>query len=167
MSELSKAVGLWIVNNLGWAIILFLVVLSALFKITKREIDPLGLVLTAIGNAMTKGVRKDLADFKQDTDTKILELRQDFDKMEQSNDMQTIRQIKAHVLNFANSCLNRTRHTKQDFDNIIRENEEYERLVAKYGLSNDVYAEDFSFIMKIYHKCQDNGSFLKESDVEE
>lgn len=166
MSELSKAVGLWIMNNLSWAIIVLLVVLSGLFKLTKIEINPLGWVLKTIGNAMTKDVRKDLAELKLDTDTKLAELRNDLDKIEESNDLQTIRQIKTHVLNFANSCLNRTKHTKQDFDNIIRENEEYERLVAKYGLKNDVYAEDFSFIMKVYHKCQDNGSFLKESDAE-
>lgn len=184
MSELSKVVGQWIVNNLGWTVVIILVVLSCLFRLTKREIDPLGWIIGKIGKALTKDVRKDVADLKKETNGTISDLRSDLDgfeeqskrncdflkvrmdQMEKSNDMQTIRQIKVHVLNFANSCLNKQRHTKQDFDNIIRENEEYEKLVKKYDLTNDVYEEDFGFIMKIYHKCQENSSFLKESDVE-
>lgn len=184
MSELTKAVGQWIVGNLGWTAIIVLVILSCLFKVAKKEIDPLGWVLGCIGKALTRDVRKDVADLKEDTNAQIAELRCDLDdfeeqsnencdfmkqrldQMEESNDMQTVRQIKAHVLNFANSCMSKHKHTKQDFDNIIHENEEYERLIKKYNLKNDVYEEDFGFIMKIYHKCQENGSFLKESDVD-
>ena len=217
MGEVSKAVGQWIVANVGWSIIIFLFLLSALFKITKREIDPLGWVIGWIGKALTKDVRNDISEFKKATDikfdniqkdrvSKITELRNDYeqkiadlrtdlddfesiakekmielrqesslncssvtsrlDQMQKSNDMQTVRQIKAHVLEFANSCLNKVKHTKKDFDNIIVENQEYESLVEKYGLINDVYTEDFHYIMKVYHKCQEDNSFLKESDVE-
>lgn len=94
----------------------------------------------------------------------ILKVR--MDRMEKSNDMQTVRQIKIHVLDFANSCMNKRKHTKKDFENIIDENTQYENLVRKYGLVNDVYKEDFEFIMKVYHKCQEDGSFLNESDAD-
>lgn len=177
MSELSKAVGTWIINNLGWTVVLLFVIISCLFKLTKREIDPLGWILAKIGSALTKTLQTDfdskLSDIKTDLDSFKVQsknscdiLQRRMDQMEESNDMQTVRQIKTHVLNFANSCLNKQRHTKQDFDNIIRENEEYEKLVAKYNLRNDVYTEDFGYIMKIYHHCQDKNSFLSESDVE-
>ena len=199
MSEVSKAVGQWIVGNLGWTVIICLFVLSGLFKITKIEINPIGWVIGWIGKYLTKDVRKDVKDLKEDTNTKIKELREDLDGFEErtnagidemkektsancellknrldsmeratkySNDMQTVRQIKAHVLDFANSCMNKRKHTKKDFENIIDENTQYERLVKEYGLVNDVYTEDFTFIMKVYHKCQDEGSFLKESDAE-
>lgn len=217
VDEVSKAVGQWIVGNLGWSVIIVLFLLTGFFKIVKIEVNPLGWLIGWIGKAFTKDVRKDISDLKADTasqfdnvrkdrakkieelktdyNDKISELRKDLDvfeartnagieemragtdancsmlkarlnEMEKSNDMQTVRQIKAHVLDFANSCLNKRRHTKQDFDNIIHENEEYEKLVKKYGLVNDVYAEDYKFIMKIYHRCQEEGSFLKESDAD-
>lgn len=217
MSEISKAVGQWIVANVGWTVVIGLFILSCIFKITKIEIDPLGWVVGWIGKMLTKDVRKDVADLKSDTNDrfkevkidrakKIEELKTDYnkqiadlkddldsfekrtnksidemktgtttncellkvrlDKMERSNDMQTARQIKAHVFDFANSCLNKVKHTKKDFENIIRENEEYEKLVERYKLVNDVYTEDFNFIMKVYHKCQDENSFLSESDVD-
>ena len=122
-------------------------------------------------------LKEDLDQFEKRTNLNIDEMKNGthsncellktrLDQMEKSNDMQTVRQIKAHVLDFANSCMNKRRHTKRDFDNIIDENTEYERLVKKYKLVNDVYKEDYEFIMKVYHKCQEEGSFLKESDAE-
>ena len=207
MPEITKAVGQWIVSNVGWTVVIALFILSCLFKITKIEIDPLGMVIGWIGKMLTKDVRKDVADLRTETNSKIDELKTDYnmqiadlkkdldafekmtntsindikkgtskncellkkrlDGVDKSNDMQTVRQIKTHVLDFANSCLNKRKHTKRDFDNIIEENAEYERLVKKYKLVNDVYKEDFAFIMKCYHKCQDEGTFLKESDAED
>ena len=211
MGEISKTVGQWIVANTGWAFIIFLFILSCLFKIVKIEINPLGWLVGWIGKQLTKDVRNDISSFKQDTDSKFKEIREerkeffkDYDKkivdlrtdlddfkvkakdgiiknredcnsnydklssridgIQKSNDMQTVRQIKAHVLEFANSCLNGVKHTKQDFENIIKENEEYEELVSKYNLRNDVYTEDYKYVMDIYHECQEKHSFLKNNN---
>lgn len=218
MSEVTKAVGQWIVGNVGWSVLILLFVLSMFFKITKKEIDPLGWVIGWFGKALTRDVRKDVSDLKKSTDDKFEEIKKDrsdkvdelkkdyndkirglrddldsfekstnksideikigtaenceklkkrLDEMEsasiRSNDMQTIRQIKAHVLDFANSCMNHRRHTKKEFENIIEENTTYEGLIKKYRIKNDVYAEDFKFVMDVYHQCQKEGSFLNES----
>ena len=183
-SDILKVIGQWIVDNLGWSIVILLVILSGLFKITKIEINPIGWLLGWIGKYFTKDIDSKLTALKDDLDkseektNKAIDsiknstnrnctmLKKRLDAMEKSNDMQTARQIKAHVLSFANSCMNKGRHTKQDFENIIAENTEYEKLVKKYKLVNDVYKEDFEFIMKCYRTCQEKGSFLKESDVE-
>ena len=213
MGEISKAVGQWIVANVGWSVIIFLFVLSGLFKIVKIEINPIGWIVGVIGKSLTKDVRNDIskwqtdvnqkfAEIKIDRAAKIDELKTDYndkivslksdidafedktnqsiaeiqngtttncnmlklrlDQMEKSNDMQTIRQIKTHVLNFANSCMNGTKHTIKDFKNIIRENKDYEVLVKKYNLRNDVYKDDFEYIMEIYHNCKQNRSFLMD-----
>ena len=218
MGEVSKVVGQWIVGNVGWSILIFLFILSCLFKISKIEIDPLGWLIGWFGKMLTKDVRKDVSDFKKDTDEKFKEIKSDrakkidelkhdynakiselrtdldafeertnksigdmqkgtkgncqllkrrLDAMEKSNDMQTVRQIKAHILDFANSCMNGRLHTKKEFDNIIDENTQYEALVKKYKLKNAVYAEDYAFIMKIYHKCQEKNSFLRDSGADE
>ena len=201
MGEISKAVGQWIVGNVGWSVVILLFILSCFFKIIKIEIDPLGWVIAWIGKALTKSVSTDLNSFREATQAKfeevkadraekIKELKQDYndkiadlrtdldgfemntnsninelrlDDMERSNDMQTVRQIKIHVLNFANSCMNGVKHTVKDFRNIIKENEEYETLVAKYNLVNDVYTDDFAYIMEIYRKCKKDHSFLMDN----
>ena len=188
-----KPAGEWIANHVPLALLICLLVLSLFFKIAKTEINPLGWLLGLIGNAMTKDLKKAVVDLKTDTNASISELRTDLDAfeeqtktsifdmkngteqnyetlksrisdMELSNDMQTVRQIKAHVLDFANSCLNHRKHTKKDFDNIIKENEEYESLCEKHHLKNDVYKEDFAYIMKVYHNCQDKDNFLRDDD---
>ena len=211
MGEISKAVGQWILANVGWTVIIILFLLSCFFKIVKKEIDPLGAVIGWFGRMFTKDVRTDVAQLKTDTeknfekvkqdraekikelkddyDKKISSLRQDLDEfeentnkninsiqtgthencvllqqrldaMEKSNDMQTIRQIKAHVLDFANSCMNGRKHTVKDFRNIIKENKDYETLIKKYNMKNDVYTDDFEYIMEVYHDCKQNRSFL-------
>ena len=115
-----------------------------------------------------KKATKDIREIKTGTTKNCTILKKRLDQMEaaqqKSNDMQTVQTIRAHILDFANSCFNRRKHTMQEFENIIDENALYEELVKKYKIKNNVYKEDFEFIMKVYHKCQEEGSFLKEGD---
>ena len=222
MGEISKAVGQWIVGNVGWTVIIILFLLSCFFKIAKKEIDPLGWVISLIGKPLTKDVRNDIAkvqkdinEFKQDTkkqfdgiktdraasikslkddynaqienlkndidsfekstnislsemkkgtDNNCRTLKKRLDAMEKSNDLQSIRQIRAHVLDFANSCMNKRRHSQSDFDNIFDENEKYEALCKKHKIKNHKYKSDYEFIEKAYKKCQEDNSFLGESE---
>ena len=208
MNEVTKAVGQWIVGNLGWSAIILLFILSCLFKVTKKEIDPLGWVIGWIGKAFTKDVRRDILELKNETHRKFDELRTDYnsqivklqkdldsfeertnvsingmtdgtarnceilksriDELEasqqKSNDMQTVQNIRTHILDFANTCFSKRKHTKREFENIIDENAKYEELVEKYDIKNNVYREDYDFILKVYHNCQEEGTLLKEGD---
>lgn len=220
MKPAAQTFGQLLLANIPWVILLALFLLSCFFKIVKKEIDPLGWVVSWIGKTLTKEVRKDVSDLKKSTDSKFEEIKKDrkekidelkkdynekigalrddldafekktnssideikigtannceslkkrLDEMEaahqKSNDMQTIQQIRNHVLDFANSCMNHRKHTKLDFENIIQENETYEELIKKYKIKNAVYKEDFNFVMDIYHQCQKNGSFLNDKNV--
>ena len=192
MGEALKPVGQWIAQNVPLTVLFVLFLFSVFFKIPKKEVRPIEWFIGWLGKHFTRELRKDIQVMKDDSNKQIKDLRTDLDAfeertnkaitviqagttencetlkaklalMERSNDMQTLRQIKAHILDFANSCMNKRKHTKQDFENIIHENEEYEHIVAKYkDITNDVYTEDYNYIMKIYHKCQDEGSFLKD-----
>lgn len=119
-------------------------------------------------DAFEKSTNKSIDEIKTGTTNNCNLLKTRLDQMEastqKSNDMQTVRQIRAHVLDFANSCMNHRKHTKKDFENIIDENALYESLVKKYNITNDVYKEDFKYVMDIYHQCQKNGSFLNEGN---
>ena len=180
------------INPLAWVIGW---IGKALTKDVRNDISELKIATDKKFEDIQKDRIQKISELKNDYDKKISDLREDLDEfelkakeklveickegqfncenvtarldeMQRSNDMQTVRQIKAHVLQFANSCLNKGKHTKKDFDNIIEENQEYETLVRKYHLINDVYTEDYNYIMKVYHKCLEENSFLKESDVE-
>ena len=164
------------IDPLGWVIGLFG---KALTKDVRKDIKELKADSDSkIADLDTKltDLRGDFDDFKTETNNSIKQiqcgtnancdqLKKRLAQIEKSNDLQTVRQIKAHVLDFANSCLNGRKHTKKEFENIMKENEDYEKLCKKYRLKNSVYKEDYAFVLKVYHKCQEDGSFLKESDV--
>ena len=109
---------------------------------------------------------KSIDDIKKGTDSNCTVMKKELAAMKKSNDMQTIRQIRAHVLDFANSCMNKRRHTKKEFENIIVENEQYEVLIKKYKVTNAVYKEEYAFIKKVYDRCREKNSFLKDPEVE-
>lgn len=222
MKVLGEHAGKWVLDHVGWTVIIILLVISIIlrilnyfFKISKREIDPIGWFIAKLGRALTKGVSADIADFKKSTDAKfediktsrstaikkmqddynkqIADLKSDIDSfekstnvsleqmkkgtdanckaltkrlnvMEKSNDLQSIRQIRTHVLDFANSCMNGRKHTVKDFDNVFDENAEYEALCKKHKIKNHKYKADYEFIEKIYKKCQEENSFLSDKE---
>ena len=128
----------WLKGNWGWVISAFCV----FFEITPIKLHPISAICKWIGDRLTSTIKKDIADLRKDVD------------------MARIAGIKAIVLDFANSCRNGRKHSKEEFTNILSENSEYERLVKKYDLKNDVYREDFNFILEIYRECLHKNSFL-------
>ena len=151
----------------NWALIFF--VLSVFVEIVpvKIKFTP----LKWIGKILTGEVRedikkldermdkqeKDLAEFRNEQEKEHTEI-----KISQEKELAEIKiaGIKRHVLDFANSCRHGVGHTKEDFVNIIAENNDYEDLVKKLEKKNDVYTADFEFIKAKYRECQENNSFL-------
>lgn len=72
------------------------------------------------------------------------------------------------ILSFANSCMNRKRHTKEEFDHIIEVHDAYEAYIEKNHLENGRVKADYAYIQKIYMHCLETNSFLsvKAEDYE-
>ena len=132
-------------------------------------------------------VKNLISELKTDIDTKLKELAEEsasnckavrsslaelekrFDKLddkqgetEERLDMLAAARIKNHVLNFARQCRKGELHSHEDFANLFAENLEYQKLVAKYNWSNDVYKHDFAYIQRMYDECNNNGFFAHE-----
>ena len=164
------------INPLGWVLAL---IGKPLTKDVREDIEKLDGKVTTLKedtNQQIRDLRSDLDGFEETTNASISSmkestnsncktLKKELDAIKKSNDMQTIRQIRAHVLDFANSCMNGRPHTKKEFDNIIRENEQYEALVKKHKVKNAVYKEDYAFIKKKYDQCRETNSFLKDPEA--
>ena len=137
-------------SNWGWILAIFLV----FFEITPIKLHPITSLLGWIGKKLNGSLKADIADLRKDVDE------------------QRMSSIRTLVLDFSNSCLNKRKHTKEEFDHILEENKIYERLVAKYHVDNDVYAEAIAYIKRIYRRRLDKGDFLTtpsagELDTEE
>lgn len=124
-----------------------------------------------------------IADLKTDTERKIQELntkttitlneiktsaqyncqetQRKLQEIEQNQDRQAASRIKAHVLNFSRSLRMGEKHTEEDFKNLIKENEEYERLIKKNNWTNAVYKADYEFFYHEFQRCQRENDFLR------
>lgn len=137
----------WLGGNWGWVIIIF----CTFFEIAPIKIHPISATLGWIGKKLTGSLKQDIADLRRDVDE------------------QRMSAIRSLVLDFSNSCLNKRKHTKEEFDHVLEENKTYEKLVEKYEVDNDVYAEAIAYIKRIYRKRMDRCDFLTtpQADVDD
>lgn len=83
------------------------------------------------------------------------------DDIEKKQDMQTADRIRTHVLNFAEDLRRGNSRTKEDFDLLLKSDEQYEQIMEKYDIKNNVYAHAIKFINKKYDDFTDNDSFAR------
>lgn len=109
-----------------------------------------------VGNLLTKDVKSELAVIKKDVEGMKKEQERQAREMDE-NEMDTIRTT---VLDFANSCRLKRRHTKEEFDHIFALNDKYQKLLQKTGQQNGRFEEAFDFIRDLYRNCMEQNDFL-------
>lgn len=135
----------WLSKNWGWVIAGF----SLLFEISPIKISPISAFCKWIGNKLTSDIKED-----------IEKINERIDEQQEAIDMSRISNIRSLVLDFANSCRNGRRHSKEEYKHIMNENNDYQELVKKYKITNDVYKEDYNFVLEKYRECLHDNSFL-------
>ena len=83
------------------------------------------------------------------------------DEIEKKQDMQTADRIRTHVLNFAEDLRRGNTRTKEDFDLLLDEDKAYEKIIEKYGESNNVYCHAIKFVNKKYDEFMEIDGFAK------
>lgn len=115
---------------------------SIFFEVSKIKVNPISFILQWAGKRM----------FEPFND-KMKELERTIDE----NKIDT---IKWEILEFANSCRNGRRHTKDEFEHIISQNDKYHKLLEKYKMENGVFDAEYAYILRLYKRCQDQNDFL-------
>lgn len=142
----------WAADHWGY----IAVALSLVVDISPIKWNPWKTIIGWIGKALTKDVRDELTDIKKD----LSDVKKEQDRLAREmdeNEMDTIRTI---VLDFANSCRQKRRHTKEEFDHIFALNDKYKKLLKKTGEENGRFEEAFAYIRELYHKCMVENDFL-------
>lgn len=130
-----KEVVEWILAH--WAFCTF--VLALFVQITPGiKFNP----LTALGNLFLGSVRKDIKGIQSQVD-------------ENEKD-----RIRWEVLDFANSCRNGRKHTKDEYQHIITLNSKYKKLLEKTGDQNGVFDAEYEYIRNLYRERQEKNDFL-------
>ena len=138
-----------------WSFVAF--VLAIFMQFTPAiKFNPFTLLFGWIGELITAEVRKDAeAQRKEIAEIKAMIEAMDRTRMEDTKDT-----IRWEILNFATSCRNRIRHTKDDFEHVIAQNDKYVKLLAATNDTNGVFDEEYNYILRIYHDRQEKNDFL-------
>lgn len=150
MDVLLQQLGSLIKNEGGYILFIFIFVTTCI-EIAPIKVNPLSSLLKWMGNI----INKDIKDQLNLVSGQIESVSNRIDKIE-IQDNRTI------ILDFANSCMNERRHTKEEFDHIIDLHTEYESTIKEKGLKNGRVDLAFKYISDLYLKCQQEDSFLDD-----
>ncbi len=128
-----------------------LIILMTLIQIAPIKFNPWDKILTWLGNHMNADIvkRVDVIEGKLDEHIK-----------ESSDEM--IRKVRADILSFGNSCMNGHPHTKEEFEFVISECDQYEKYIEKTQSKNGVATATIAEIHRLYEIGIHDNSFLKE-----
>ena len=144
--------GDWIGHNIVQLILL----LSIFIQIAPIKLNPWSTLFKWIGKIIT-----------QESDKKIDELIKKTNSLEAN--IQTVQtnlnenekdRIRWEILDFANSCRNGRRHTKDEFEHIITLNKKYKNLLKLTNDENGVFEVEYEYIKELYAQKLKTNDFL-------
>lgn len=106
------------------------------------KINPVSWALKIIGSAMTKN------------------LNDKVDELSRRMVDHEVDQLRWNILDFANSCRNGRRHTKEEFDHVIADHTRYLKILESNNMENGQVTTDYRYIEEIYYKCMKDNDFL-------
>lgn len=140
----------------GKNIVVVLVGLSALIQITPIKINPWTTLFKWIGNKVNEDLRKEVGGVNKKLDS----LSKDVDDLSRQRKEDEKDRIRWEILDFANSCRNGRRHTKDEYLHIIELNDKYKKLLKETGDKNGVFEVEYEYIKQLYKERQEKNDFL-------
>lgn len=138
----------------GASMVVFLLLfLMTIIQIAPIKINPWDKILVWFGNHMNADIvkRVDIIEGKLD------------EHIKDSSD-ERIRKIRADILDFGNACMNHRPHTKEEYEFVISECDQYEKHIEKMQMKNGVATATIGEIRRLYEKHLQENSFLKEGE---
>lgn len=140
----------------GHNIIAVLVGLSALIQITPIKINPWTALFKWIGGKVNEDLRNQVGGLNE----KINNLSKDIDTLGKQRKEDEKDRIRWEMLEFANSCRNGRRHTKDEYLHIIELNDKYKKLLKETNDKNGVFEVEYEYIKELYKERQEKNDFL-------
>ena len=144
-----------------WAIIVF--VLSIGVEFTPIKFNPWSAVLGWIGSRLNSRLNAKLTEI----DNKVDKLNNDLDKHIAESFAKEIRDTRRDILDFCNACMNGRKHTKEQFEFVIKQCDEYEAYIEKNHIRNGVVDAAIQEIRRLNQRCIRENSYLKEGEDHE
>ena len=120
-----------------------------IIQIAPIKINPWGFALNAIRRFLVGDLEKEIKEQREDIQT----LKNDFAQEKADNK-------RWNILDYANSCRNNRRHSKDEWHHVISQLKEYETFVAERGIDNGVMEEEARYLRKNYAEHCEQNDFL-------
>lgn len=135
----------WIGKNL-WTIV---IIVSIFIQITPIKISPWSALFKWIGKTITGNACN-----------KIDGLIDKVEKIEKDVKNNEKDRIRWEILDFANSCRNNRKHTRDEFQHIVALNDKYKRLLKETNDTNGVFEVEYNYIQDLYAERLEKNDFL-------
>ena len=108
-----------------------------------------------------KASNKDILSAVQEVRNDVDQLRTKVDQMERVNDERNAVEARRHIINFNEELLRDQRHSKESFDMVLSDIDDYERYCASHpGFKNNKAALSIEHIKDCYRKAEKEHDFL-------
>lgn len=139
-----------IVKEDGGSWLVIVIIITSLVQVSPIKINPWTYIARKVGQAFTKDI----------TD-KVIAIESKLDDHISESNARDVRLRRETILDFANSCMNKRKHTKEEFDFIIGECDKYETYCAANNIQNGVADASIEEVKRIYRRCLAENSFLQ------
>lgn len=136
------------------------VIMATLLQISKININPWDKFFGWIGDRINKKVNTRL----DEMNLKVDGVSDKLDRHIAESELKDVQDTRRDILDFANSCMNGRKHTKEQFDFVIKECDDYEIYIESKNIKNGVVTSAIKEIRRLYDKCVQTNSFLKEEE---
>ena len=149
-----------LINSHGGTPMIGIVIIIALtlVQISPIKVNPWDAILKWIGNKLNADIKKEIKDVKKDIDN----VKKDLDAHIENSRVKDLRDTRLSILEFCASIINGQQHTKEQFDFMITQCDQYEEYIEKNDVKNGVVTSAIKEIRKRYDYAIHNNSFFKD-----
>ena len=141
-----------------WGVLIFL--LSIGVEFTPIKWNPWSAILGWIGSRLNSRLNSKLSEI----DTKVDKLSNDLEKHIVESNAKELRDTRKDILNFCNSCMIGQKHTKEQFEFVLKQCDSYEKYIEDNKIKNGVIDAAIKEIRRLNQKCIQENSYLKEGE---
>lgn len=153
-----------------WGVIVFLTSIG-IEIFPKIKWNPWSSLIKWIGSKFNDKIDTKIDALNKSMDVKIQSVDKKVDKLQfdlsahvLESENKNLQDIRRDILDFCNACMNKRRHTKEQFDFVIRQCDYYETYIHDHDIKNGVIEAAIKEIRRLYDKCIQEHSFLKEGE---
>ena len=138
------------------SILTLVIFLSIFIEIVPIKINPISALFKWIGDVTNKDVNLQLNDMS----SKLEDVSNRINTIESRIDMIEVNNMRTQILDFANSCMNGRKHTKEEFEHMIDLHTSYCDIIKEKKIVNGRMDLAYKYISDLYVRCLNENSFL-------